>query len=100
MAPGKRADLVAVWREWQPPTPATCGPGGILSPGYFGNEARWIKEIGVGYVYGNGKAGIGGWGSVAYRGPRTGHVTWGARGLAGGSVESGPIGFVGATASW
>ena len=67
---GERVDLRAVWRKWEP-VPAAKSP--VCQTGSFiGNEARWIKEIGAGYVAANGKAGLGGWGSVNYRGPRVG----------------------------
>ena len=95
---GERVDLRAQWREWTPPTPAkipVCQSGS-----FFGNEARWQKEVGVGYVYGGNKAGLGGWGSFAYRGPRTGAVTWGGRAFGAFSAESGPVGVGGFTASW
>lgn len=95
---GERVDLRAKWREWTPPKPPAqriCETGSFL-----GNEAKWVKEVGVGYVYGGDKAGLGGWGSFAYRGPRTGAVTWGGRAFGAFSAESGAVGVGGFTASW
>lgn len=95
---GERVDLRAQWRTWTPPAPPkmpVCQSGS-----FFANEAKWVKEVGVGYVYGGDKAGLGGWGSLAYRGPRTGAVTWGGRAFGAFSNESGAVGVGGFTASW
>jgi len=97
---GERVDLRAVWREWTPPKAASVKMPVCQSASFFQNEAKWIKEVGAGYVYGNGKAGLGGWGSVNYRGPRTGAVTWGARAFGAFSPESGAVGVGGFSASW
>lgn len=95
---GQRVDLRAAFHEWQPPTP----PKAIVcqSSSFFQNEAKWVKEIGGGVVYGNGKPDFGGWGTVAYRGPKTGAITWGGRGLAAFSQQSGAVGVGGLSISW
>lgn len=97
---GQRVDLRATWRTWTPPEAPSSGIQPCQKDRFFGNEARFVKEVGAGFVYGNGKAGLGGWGSVAYRGPRTGAVTWGGRAFGAFSNESGAVGVGGFTASW
>lgn len=95
---GERVDLRAVWRKWEP-VPVAKSP--VCQTGSFiGNEAKWQKEVGAGYVYGNGKAGLGGWASVAYRGPRVGAVTFGAQAFGAFSPESGAVGVGGFSVSW
>jgi hypothetical protein len=97
---GERVDLRAKWKEWTPPK-ATSGKMPVCqSASFFAVESKWIKEIGAGYVLGGGKAGLGGWGSLAFRGPRTGAVTWGGRAFGAFSNESGAVGVGGFTASW
>lgn len=97
---GERVDLRARWREWTPPKAASPKIPVCQSASFFQNEAKWVKEIGGGVVLSDTGSGFGGWGSVAYRGPRTGAVTWGARGTAAFSPESGAVGFAGASVSW
>jgi len=97
---GERVDLRARWREWTPPKAASPKIPVCQSASFFQNEAKWVKELGGGVVLSDTGSGFGGWGSVAYRGPRTGAVTWGARGTAAFSPESGAIGFAGASVSW
>ncbi len=97
---GERVDLRAKWKEWSPPAAPAQKIPVCQSGGFFANEAKFVKEIGAGYVYGGGKAGLGGWGSLAYRGPRTGAVTWGGRAFGAFSGQSGAVGVGGFTASW
>ena len=97
---GERVDLRAVWRKWEP-VPVAVAKSPVCQTGSFiGNEAKWQKEVGAGYVYGNGKAGLGGWASAAYRGPRVGAVTFGARAFGAFSPESGAVGVGGFSVSW
>ncbi len=100
---GERVDLRAKWKEWTPPK-ATSGKMPVCqSASFFQNEAKFVKEIGAGYVYGGGKAGLGGYGSVVYRGFSTGSANWGARGmLAAGQVGGKTTGYglVAAKVSW
>ena len=97
---GERVDVRAVWRKWEPVPVAQAKMPVCQTGGFIGNEAKWQKEIGAGYVYGNGKAGLGGWASAAYRGPRVGAVTFGGRAFGAFSPESGAVGVGGFSASW
>ncbi|MEO7973687.1 MAG: hypothetical protein ABIU84_08865 [Thermoanaerobaculia bacterium] len=97
LEPGAKIDLRGRWEDYTPPKPPAalagspiCGAG----EGFFGNEGRWEKEIGVGLLATQDGAGPGGMASVVYRGPRTGRANWGARALvAGGTVNSEATGF-------
>lgn len=97
---GERVDLRARWREWTPPAAPAAKIPVCQTGGFLHNEAKWVKEIGAGVVLSDTGTGLGGWGSVAYRGPRTGAITWGARGTAAFSPQSGAVGFAGASVSW
>lgn len=93
---GDRVQLAGIWQEYQPPAPPVCPPS---SGGWFGNEARWVKSVGVGYGVGRNGSGLAGRGSIDYLGPRTGAVTWGA-GLSGIYVNSADGGDYAAVATF
>lgn len=104
LGPNAKIDLRGKWEDYQPPPPApatatTC-PGGS---GFFGNEARWEKEIAVGAIGTADGFGPGGSAALTYRGPRTGAANWGATArVMGGTVGTKTpfIGLAAARVSW
>lgn len=104
LEPGAKIDLRGKWEDYQPPAPApatvaTC-PGG---DGFFGNEARWEKEIAAGAIGTADGFGPGGSAALTYRGPRTGAANWGATArVMGGKIGTKTpfMGLAAARVSW
>ena len=97
---GERVDLRAVWRKWEPVPVAQAKMPVCQTGSFIGNTAKWQKELGSGYVCSGSDCGLGGYGSVAYLGPRVGAVTFGARASGAFSPQSGVVGVGGFSASW
>ena len=97
---GERVDLRAVWRKWEPVPVAQAKMPVCQTGSFIGNTAKWQKELGSGYVCSGSDCGLGGYGSVAYLGPRVGAVTFGARAFGAFSPQSGVVGVGGVSASW
>lgn len=104
LEPNAKIDLRGKWENYQPPPPApatttTCPGGG----GFFGNEARWEKEIAAGAIGTADGFGPGGSAALTYRGPRTGAANWGATArVMGGKVGTKTpfMGLAAARVSW
>ena len=97
---GERVDLRAKFLEWVPPPVEQAKIPVCQTGSFIGNEAKWQKELGAGYVCSGNDCGLGGYGSVAYLGPRVGAVTFGARAFGAFSPQSGVVGVGGFSASW
>lgn len=97
---GERVDLRAKFLDWTPPPVAQAKMPVCQTGSFIGNEARWTKELGAGYVCSGSDCGLGGYGGVSYLGPRVGSVTFGGRAFGAFSPESGVVGVGGFSASW